>query len=205
MILSSEQIQEAESLIEAIEYLYLFYREQLLPESQLQERVGEVFRDYRRERTYWQTEDELTYGAKVAWRNSTRCIGRLLWQSLIVRDLRHLTTAADIFAALVEHIQQATNGGSIRSMMSIFAPDSPGQPGIRIWNSQLIRYAGLSPTRWIGFRRSRASRTDRTAAKDGLGGRCRNAIRSATAGDPNAGTKTAKSLSCRQRLSWRCR
>jgi nitric-oxide synthase, bacterial len=142
MELSSEQIHEAESLIEAIEYIYLFYREQLLPESQLQERLDEVYRDYRRSRTYWQTEDELIYGAKVAWRNSTHCIGRLLWQSLIVRDLRHLTTATDIFAALVEHIQQATNGGSIRSTMSIFAPDSIGQPGIRIWNSQLIRYAG---------------------------------------------------------------
>ena len=142
MELSRQQIQEAESLLEAIEYIYLFYREKLLPESQLQERLGEVFGDYRRSRTYWQTEDELIYGVKVAWRNSTRCIGRSLWDSLIVRDLRHLTTAAEIFAALVEHIQQATNGGSIRSMMSIFAPDSLGQPGIRIWNSQLICYAG---------------------------------------------------------------
>lgn len=142
MELSREQIQEAESLIEAIEYIYLFYREKLLPESQLQERLSEVFQDYRRSRTYWQTEDELIYGAKVAWRNSSRCIGRIFWESLIVRDLRHLTTAAEIFAALVEHIQQATNGGSIRSTISIFAPDSPRQPGIRIWNSQLIRYAG---------------------------------------------------------------
>jgi nitric-oxide synthase, bacterial len=142
MELSRKQIQEAESLLEAVEYLYLFYREKLLPESQLQERLSEVFRDYRRSRTYWQTEDELIYGAKVAWRNSTRCIGRILWESLVVRDLRHLATAAEIFAALVEHIQQATNGGSIRSMISIFAPDSLGQPGIRIWNSQLIGYAG---------------------------------------------------------------
>lgn len=141
-----EQIQDAESLqillLEATDYLHLFDREQLLPESQLQERLAQVDRDYRRSRTYWQTEDELIYGAKVAWRNSNRCIGRLLWESLIVRDLRHLATAAEIFAALVEHIEQATNGGSIRSMISIFAPDSPGQPGIRIWNSQLIRYAG---------------------------------------------------------------
>lgn len=59
-----------------------------------------------------------------------------------MRDLRHLTTAEDIFAAIVEHIQQATNGGNIRSTISIFAPDSPGVPGIRIWNPQLIRYAG---------------------------------------------------------------
>ena len=142
MELSREQIQEAESLLEAIEYIYLFYREQLLPESQLQERLAEVFRDRRRSRTYWHTEDELAFGAKVAWRNSSRCIDRIFWETLIVRDLRHLTTAAEIFAAIVEHIQQATNGGNIRSIISIFAPDVPGQPGIRIWNPLLIRYAG---------------------------------------------------------------
>jgi len=36
--------------------------------------------------TYWQSAEELEYGAKVAWRNSTRCIGRLYLQNLVVRD-----------------------------------------------------------------------------------------------------------------------
>ncbi|MBO0789784.1 MAG: nitric oxide synthase oxygenase, partial [Ktedonobacteraceae bacterium] len=71
--------------------------------------------------SYWHTYDELAYGAKVAWRNSTRCIGRLHWHSLIVRDLRHLSSAEDIFDALVEHIRLATNSGKIRSMISVFA------------------------------------------------------------------------------------
>ena len=129
-------------LLEALDYLRLFYQEQSLPESQLQERLAEIYRDYRRSRTYWQTEDELAYGAKVAWRNSSRCIGRIFWESLAVRDLRHLTTAEEIFAEIVNHLQQATNGGNIRSSISIFAPDPLGQSGIRIWNPQLIRYAG---------------------------------------------------------------
>lgn len=141
-----EQIENAEALpillLEAIDYLRLFYQEQSLSETQLQERILEIYRDYRRSRTYWQTEDELIYGAKVAWRNSTRCIGRIFWQSLVVRDLRHLTTAEEVFAAIVDHIKQATNGGNIRSTISIFAPDSPGKPGIHIWNPLLIRYAG---------------------------------------------------------------
>lgn len=141
-----EQIAEAESLpfllLEAIDYLRLFYQEQSLPEAQLQERLAEIYQNYRRSHTYWQTQDELIYGAKVAWRNSTRCIGRIFWESLIVRDLRHLTTAEGIFTAIVDHLQQATNGGNIRSTISIFAPNSPGQPGIRIWNPLLIRYAG---------------------------------------------------------------
>jgi nitric-oxide synthase len=141
-----EQIENAEALpillLEAIDYLRLFYQEQSLPETQLQERIPEIYRDYGQSRTYWQTEDELIYGAKVAWRNSTRCIGRIFWESLVVRDLRHLTTAEEVFAAIVDHIKQATNGGNIRSTISIFAPDSPGKPGIRIWNPLLIRYAG---------------------------------------------------------------
>lgn len=141
-----ERIKDAESLpillLEAIDYLRLFQQEQPLPEAQLQERLAEIYCDYRRSRTYWQAENELIYGAKMAWRNSNRCIGRIFWESLIVRDLRHLTTAVEIFAAIVDHIQQATNGGNIRSTISIFAPDSPGQSGIRIWNPQLIRYAG---------------------------------------------------------------
>ncbi|GCE20142.1 nitric oxide synthase oxygenase [Dictyobacter kobayashii] len=92
--------------------------------------------------TYWQTQEELTYGAMVAWRNNARCIGRLNWQKLHVRDMRALSTAQDIFTALVEHIRLATNRGKIQSMITIFAPQSPGDAGIRIWNPQLIRYAG---------------------------------------------------------------
>ena len=36
------------------------------------------------------TAAELTWGAKVAWRNSVRCVGRLYWEALEVRDLRGL-------------------------------------------------------------------------------------------------------------------
>jgi nitric-oxide synthase len=141
-----EQIEEAESLpiplLEANDYLRLFYQEQSLLETQLQERLDEITLDYRESRTYWQSKDELIYGAKLAWRNSTRCIGRIFWESLKVRDLRHLTTAEEIFTAIVEHLQQATGGGNIQSTITIFAPDLPRQPGIRIWNPLLIRYAG---------------------------------------------------------------
>ncbi len=141
-----EQVELPTLLLEAIDYLRLFHQEQWLLESQLQKRLAEIHQDYRRSRTYWQTEEELAYGAKVAWRNSSRCIGRIFWESLTVRDLRHLTTAEEIFAAIVEHIQLATNGGNIRSTISVFAPDLPGQSGIRIWNPLLIRYAGYRQT-----------------------------------------------------------
>lgn len=39
--------------------------------------------------TYQLTETELVYGAKTAWRNSARCIGRIQWSKLQVRT--HVT------------------------------------------------------------------------------------------------------------------
>ncbi|GLV59314.1 nitric oxide synthase oxygenase [Dictyobacter sp. S3.2.2.5] len=130
-----------ELLLEARRYVHLFHQECGTPGDYAQ-RVEAVRIELERTGTYWHTQDELTYGAMVAWRNNARCIGRLHWRSLQVRDMRHLSTAQDIFSALVEHIRLATNGGKIRSMATVFAPQAPGQPGIRIWNPQLIRYAG---------------------------------------------------------------
>src|ERR1700732_3839218 len=48
--------------------------------------------------TYRQTAEELGFGGRVAWRNSFRCIGRLYWRSLRVRDCREVTAAPDIAA-----------------------------------------------------------------------------------------------------------
>jgi nitric-oxide synthase len=92
--------------------------------------------------TYTQTSAELCYGARVAWRNSSRCIGRLYWRSLNVRDRRHVATGAGVFDELVAHVREATNGGRIRPTVTVFAPAAAGERGIRIWNDQLIRYAG---------------------------------------------------------------
>jgi len=92
--------------------------------------------------SYRHTPLELAFGARVAWRNNARCIGRLYWRSLQVRDLRHVRRAADVTAECVEHLRLATNGGRIRPLISVFAPDAVGEPGPRIWNEQLIRYAG---------------------------------------------------------------
>jgi nitric-oxide synthase len=90
---------------------------------------------------YVHTTDELAYGAKMAWRNASRCIGRLYWRSLVVLDRRRARTADEIFALLVNHLQTAGTA-AIRPVISIFAPAHPGQPYARVWNEQLIRYAG---------------------------------------------------------------
>jgi len=92
--------------------------------------------------SYWQTEEELAWGAKVAWRNTPRCLGKFYWKALTVRDMRHLTTADEVYAALLDHLRIAFNDGRIRLVMTVFAPQHPGAAGIRIWNQQLVRYAG---------------------------------------------------------------
>jgi nitric-oxide synthase len=89
--------------------------------------------------TYVQRAEELEFGARLAWRNATRCVGRASWRKLDLRDQRHLSTAADVAAALFDHIEAATQGGALRSTVSLFRP---GPPTIRLWNAQLLRYAG---------------------------------------------------------------
>jgi len=91
--------------------------------------------------TYVHTTDELDHGAKMAWRNASRCIGRLYWRSLTVLDRRRARTADEIFALLVHHLQ-AAGRSAIRPVISVFAAAVPGQPYARVWNEQLIRYAG---------------------------------------------------------------
>jgi nitric-oxide synthase len=49
----------------------------------------------------------------------------------------------EIFEVCGEHIRLATNGGKITLIISVFAPCQDGVVGPRIWNSQLIRYAGF--------------------------------------------------------------
>jgi nitric-oxide synthase len=93
--------------------------------------------------TYEHTSDELWAGAVWAWRNADRCIGRLHWQSLRVLDRRDCKTAEEVAEACVDHLRLSTNGGNLRPAITLFAPQRPDGNGIRIWNSQLIRYAGV--------------------------------------------------------------
>lgn len=86
---------------------------------------------------------DLTDTARQAWRESVRCIGRLHWRSLHVIDARSLEDADSIFDACVEHLRSATNGGRITPTQTVFPEWNPdSEHRIRIWNHQLIRYAG---------------------------------------------------------------
>ncbi|MFI9008573.1 nitric oxide synthase oxygenase [Actinosynnema sp. NPDC053489] len=92
--------------------------------------------------TYRHTAEELAYGARVALRDSGWCTSGVPWRRLKVRDLRGLRNAAAVAAECVEHLRLATNGGEIRPLVTVFAPDAPTASGPCIWNEQLVRYAG---------------------------------------------------------------
>nr|WP_235922210.1 nitric oxide synthase oxygenase [Lentzea tibetensis] len=109
--------------------------------GKVEARLAEVHAEIAATGTYRHTTAELTFGARVAWRNSARCIGRLYWRSLKVRDLREVSEPADVARECVEHLRVATNGGKIRPVISVFAPEEPGSPAPRILNEQIVRYA----------------------------------------------------------------
>ena len=154
---------------EAEEFLRLFHTEAEEPgatavkgvaarAASFEERLAEVRDEIARTGTYVHTSAELTFGARVAWRNSARCIGRLYWRSLHLRDRRHVVAPDEVAAECVGHVDEATRRGRIRSTITVFAPDTPTSPGPRVWNEQLIRYAGyrtggrvLGDPRYVGF------------------------------------------------------
>ncbi|XP_066924992.1 nitric oxide synthase, inducible-like [Clytia hemisphaerica] len=107
-------------------------------------RMCEVMRSIEETGTYELTEQELAFGAKLAWRNAPRCIARKQWNSLKLFDFRHCQSAEEIFQRCLQHIQYATNGGLIRSTISIFKKRTENNKETRIWNSQLIKYAGYT-------------------------------------------------------------
>lgn len=58
--------------------------------------------------------------------------------------MRHLTTNEEMFDAIVDHIYQAKSCSVSKPFITIFRASTPGKDdGPRIWNRQLIRYAGF--------------------------------------------------------------
>lgn len=107
------------------------------------QRLSEIEEQLKTTDTYYLKETELIYGAKLAWRNASRCIGRIQWSKLQVFDARFTTNVNEMFEALCNHIKYATNKGSLRSAITILPPRVKSTSNDwRIWNGQLISYAG---------------------------------------------------------------
>ncbi|RVE54796.1 hypothetical protein evm_000563 [Chilo suppressalis] len=105
-------------------------------------RLEKVRQELKETGTYQLKSSELNFGVKLGWRNATRCIGRIQWKKLQMFDCREVTNATGMFKALCDHIRYATNKGNIRSAITIFPQRTEGKGDYRIWNPQLISYAG---------------------------------------------------------------
>lgn len=128
---------------EAEQFIADCYIELGKTEAEAKQRLAEIEQSILKTGSYEHTMEELRHGARVAWRNSNRCIGRLFWQSLEVRDARSLHKPDEIVESIFNHVKYATNEGRIRPTITVFAPQQ-GEKRIRIWNHQLVRYAGYN-------------------------------------------------------------
>ncbi|XP_066533388.1 nitric oxide synthase, inducible-like [Hoplias malabaricus] len=132
-----------ELLAQAIDFINQYYKS--FKTSKIEEhlaRVDEVAREIDTTGTYQLTTEELAFGAKQAWRNAPRCIGRIQWANLQLFDARKCKTAKEMFQFLCSHIKFASNGGNLRSAITVFPQRTDGTHDFRVWNSQLVRYAG---------------------------------------------------------------
>lgn len=149
----SNAIEHSELQREAVEFLEAMAADSRAGKSLrkpgvLQNRLIEMAAEIQSTGTYVHSKSELEFGARLAWRNSNRCIGRHFWRSLEVRDCRSVhdqENAVDaVQQTLIGHLDDAFNGGRIRSMISVFAPRQPdGKDPVRMKNHQLTRYAGF--------------------------------------------------------------
>lgn len=139
-----EQLQE-----EAERFIYTCYEELGHSREDAKARLVAVMGEIEVTGTYVHTTEELEQGCKMSWRNSNRCIGRLFWDKLRIVDARHADTAGTAAEAVLNHIHVASNGGKVIPMITILPPDGPNGAPVRLWNHQLIRYAGYETEQGI--------------------------------------------------------
>ena len=127
---------------EALDFLTLCHEELNWDKTKLATRQAVAIETIESGHSWQPSFEELEHGARVAWRNNARCIGRLFWESLEVRDKRDLLEPDAVAEDLHQHIRQATNKGKIKPLISIYAPEDEQGAQLRIWNHQLFGYAG---------------------------------------------------------------
>ena len=135
------RLSRAEKREEAQAFLRRFADETSLTPTEYESRKREIDKDIRKHGFYRHTSEELAFGARLAWRNHARCIGRLHWRSLEVFDCRHITKADDIMSHTAAQMDHAWNDGKIRSTISVFAPVEGDALPSYFENNQMTQYA----------------------------------------------------------------
>jgi nitric-oxide synthase, bacterial len=136
------QLSPLERREEARAFLSTFHGESGQGMSAFNKRWAEVRRSLNKTGTYQHTEEELAFGARVAWRNHGRCIGRIYWESLEVVDCRRTSEPAAMMDRMCTHMRETVGDGRIRSMISVFAPIRPNTIPAYFESPQITQYAG---------------------------------------------------------------
>ena len=68
-------------------FIQTMYSELKYNTNEVENRMKEIEQEINLTGSYTHTYEELSYGAKMAWRNSNRCIGRLFWGSLKMPEM----------------------------------------------------------------------------------------------------------------------
>jgi nitric-oxide synthase len=151
---SGASSRRSESTYAAAEEFLLAFHRARPNAGTLGARLAKVRAEIAATGTYRHKPAELAFGARLALRDSGWCPADVPWRGLLVRDLREVRDNTEVATQCVQHLRAATNGGRLRPMVSVFAPDTPWRPGPRIRNDQLVRYAGYAePGRVLGDRR----------------------------------------------------
>lgn len=141
-VMKLPKLNEERLLKKAKQFLEIIANEQAWEPEDKMRRWAEIQEEVNATGTYTHTYEEIAYGAQLAWRNASKCIGRIQWNNMVVRDRRQIADPDEMFRELEEHLKLATNGGNIQITMTVFRPRQPKERwGPRIWNPQLIRYA----------------------------------------------------------------
>ncbi|KHF29495.1 Nitric oxide synthase oxygenase [Anoxybacillus sp. BCO1] len=103
---------------EAKQFITLCYTELGKNDDEIYERLQQVKREIEQTGTYEHTYEELEHGARMAWRNSNRCIGRLFWQTLHVFDARAIEREEDIAELYsITLLSRQTRGKFVRLLL----------------------------------------------------------------------------------------
>ena len=141
-VIKLPMLNQERLLKKAKQFLDLISGEQAWEPEDKERRWKEIREEVHATGTYTHTYEELAYGTQAAWRNASKCIGRIAWNNMVVRDRRHVTDLDEMFRECQEHVKFATNGGNLQITMTVFRPRQPKERwGPRFWNSQLYRYA----------------------------------------------------------------
>ena len=114
-----------------------------ISQKQMSQRWSEVESSIKKNKHFKMTTEELLHAVKYAWRNATRCIGKIWWETLALRDCRHVKSVDEMFEMICQHLNGSTNNGKIKPTISVFPQRMPGESDqFRIWNSNVLMYAG---------------------------------------------------------------